>query len=60
MHRIRIFILLLFLLSPFSNNSFAHSKAPSKEEIKKTAKLAVKYLHSENFEKSEQNASDNI
>jgi signal transduction histidine kinase/CheY-like chemotaxis protein len=52
MHRIRIFILLLFLLSPFSNNSFAHSKAPSKEEIKKTAKLAVKYLHSENFEKS--------
>jgi signal transduction histidine kinase/ActR/RegA family two-component response regulator len=52
MLRIRIFILLLFLLSPFSNNSFAHSKAPSKEEIKKTAKLAVKYLHSENFEKS--------
>lgn len=52
MLQIRIFFLLLYLLSPFSNNSFAQSKTPSKEEIKKTAKLAVKYLHSENFEKS--------
>jgi signal transduction histidine kinase/ActR/RegA family two-component response regulator len=52
MLQIRIFFLLLYLLSPFSNNSSAQSKKPSKEEIKKTAKLAVKYLHSENFEKS--------
>lgn len=52
MLQIRIFFLLLYLLSPFSNNSSAQSKTPSKEEIKKTAKLAVKYLHSENFEKS--------
>lgn len=48
----RIFILLLFLLKPFSNNTYAQTKIPSKEEIKKTAKLAAKYLHSENFEKS--------
>jgi signal transduction histidine kinase/ActR/RegA family two-component response regulator len=52
MLQIRIFILSLFLLSPFSNNSFAQSKVPSKVEIKKTVNLAVKYLHSENFEKS--------
>jgi len=52
MFQMRIFILLLFLLKPFSNNSYAQTKIPSKEEIKKTAKLAVKYLHSENFEKS--------
>jgi signal transduction histidine kinase/CheY-like chemotaxis protein len=52
MHQIRIFLLLLFLLSPFSTNSFAQTKAPSKEEIKKTAKLAVKYLRLDNYEKS--------
>lgn len=52
MFQLRIFILLLFLLNPFSTNFYAQSKTPSKEEIKKTAKLAVKYLHSENFEKS--------
>lgn len=52
MFQMRIFILFLFLLKPFSDNFFAQTKTPSKEEIKKTAKLAVKYLHSENFEKS--------
>ncbi len=52
MLQIRIFILSLILLSPFSNNSFAQSKVPSKIEIKKTVNLAVKYLHYENFEKS--------
>ncbi len=51
MHPIRI-VLLLLLLCPFSNNSFAQAKTPSKEEIKKTAKLAVKYLREDNFEKS--------
>jgi len=52
MHQIRIVLFLLFLLSPFSNNSFAQVKTPSKEEIKKTAKLAVKYLRADNYEKS--------
>lgn len=52
MHQIRIILFLLFLLSPFSNNSFAQTKTPSKEEIKETAKLAVKYLRSNNYEKS--------
>jgi signal transduction histidine kinase/CheY-like chemotaxis protein len=52
MLQMRLFILSFFLLSPFSNNSFAQSKVPSKVEIKKTVNLAVKYLHSENFEKS--------
>lgn len=52
MHQIRIILFLLFLLNPFSNNSFAQTKTPSKEEIKETAKLAVKYLRSNNYEKS--------
>lgn len=52
MLQIRLFIYLLFLLSPFSNSFFAQSKLLSKQEINKTAKLAVKYLHAENFEKS--------
>jgi signal transduction histidine kinase/CheY-like chemotaxis protein len=53
MFQIRIFIVLFLLLKPFSNDNFAQTKTPpSKEEIKITAKLAVKYLHSENFEKS--------
>ena len=52
MHPIRIVLLLLLFLSPFSNYSFAQTKTPSKEEIKKTAKLAVKYLREDNFEKS--------
>jgi signal transduction histidine kinase/ActR/RegA family two-component response regulator len=52
MHPIRIVLLLLLLLSPCSNDSFAQVKTPSKEEIKKTAKLAVKYLREDNFEKS--------
>ena len=52
MFQARIFILLLILLSPFSTISLAQTKTPSKEEVKKTAKLAVEYLHSENFEKS--------
>lgn len=52
MVKIRLFIFSLFLLSPFSNNSCAQSKVPSKEEIKKTANLASKYLYYKNFEKS--------
>lgn len=52
MHQIRIVLFLVFLLSPLSNNSFAQTKTPSKEEIKRTAKLAVKYLREDNFEKS--------
>ena len=52
MLQIRIFIFFLLILSPFSNNLFAQSIIPSRAEIKKTADLAVKYLYSENFEKS--------
>lgn len=52
MLQIRLFIYLLFLLSPFSNSLIAQSKVPSKQEINKTANLAVKYLYAENFEKS--------
>lgn len=49
----RIFILLLlFALNLFSTNSFAQTKTPSKTEIKKLAKQAVKYLNEANFEKS--------
>lgn len=51
LHR-RLFIFLLFLLIPLSDHCFAQSKTLSKEQIKKTANLAVQYLHSENFEKS--------
>lgn len=51
MYQLRLFVYLL-LLSLFSTNFFAQSKVPPNSEIKKTANLAVKYLHSENFEKS--------
>ncbi|HWS60695.1 MAG TPA: response regulator [Flavobacterium sp.] len=43
--------LYLFLIF-FSNNLLAQTKIPTKLEARKTAKLAVKYLHSEKFEKS--------
>lgn len=52
MLRMRIFILLFFLLNLFSDNSFAQTKTPSKPEIKKLAKKAVAYLNDANFEKS--------
>lgn len=48
----RIFILSLSLLNSFSTASFAQTKTPSKTEIKKIAKQAVKYLNEANFEKS--------
>jgi len=48
----RIFILLLLLLNSFSPASYAQTKVPSKPEIKKIAKQAVKYLNDANFEKS--------
>ncbi|SHG61121.1 Signal transduction histidine kinase [Flavobacterium fluvii] len=48
----RIFIFLLVLLNSFSATSFAQTKTPSKTEIKKIAKQAVKYLNDANFEKS--------
>lgn len=60
MLQIRLFIYLLFLLSPFSTNFFAQSKVPSKAEIKKIANLAVKYLHAEDFEKSLANARQSL
>jgi signal transduction histidine kinase/CheY-like chemotaxis protein len=52
MLQLRIFILVLFLLNSFSNNSIAQTKTPSKAEIKKIAKKAVEYLNDANFEKS--------
>lgn len=52
MLQVRLFMFLLFVLSLFSNIFFAQSKLPSKQEINKTANLAVKYLYAENFEKS--------
>lgn len=52
MFQMRIFILVLVLLISFSNNSFSQTKTPSKVEIKKIAKKAVKYLNDANFEKS--------
>jgi hypothetical protein len=47
-----IFILLLLVLNSFSTNSLAQTKTPSKAEIEKLAKQAVKYLNEANFEKS--------
>ena len=52
MHKTRIFLWLLILLIHFSSNINAQKKIPSKLEARKTAKLAVKYLNSEKFEKS--------
>ena len=52
MHQIRLILLLLILLNSFSIISFAQTKIPPKSEIRNTAKLAVKYLNSEKFEKS--------
>ena len=54
MHQIRTILFILFLLlNPFNDNTFAQiSSTPSKKEITKLSKLAVKYLRSDNFEKS--------
>jgi signal transduction histidine kinase/CheY-like chemotaxis protein len=52
MNKTRVFLGLYILLILFSNNLFAQTKIPSKLEARKTAKLAVKYLNSEKFEKS--------
>ncbi len=52
MHQIRLLLLLLCLLSSFSNRSFAQIKTPPKTETRKIARLAVKYLNAGNFEKS--------
>ena len=52
MFQMRIFILSLSLLNSFSTASFAQTKTPSRTEIKKIAKQAVKYLNEANFEKS--------
>ncbi|HWR94666.1 MAG TPA: response regulator [Flavobacterium sp.] len=52
MHKICVLLLLSILLNSFSTISFAQNKIPSKTETRNTAKLAVKYLYSEKFEKS--------
>ena len=52
MHQIRLILFLSILLNSFSIISFAQTKIPPKSEIRNTAKLAVKYLNSEQFEKS--------
>lgn len=52
MHKTPILFIFSLLLIFFSNNIFAQTKIPSKLEARNTAKLAVKYLHSEKFEKS--------
>lgn len=52
MSRIRIFIVLLILLSQFSTNLFSQSKILSKKEITALTKQASNYLHESNFEKS--------
>lgn len=52
MFRIWIYILLVLLLNSFGGNSSAQTKIPSKAEVKKIAKKAVKYLNDANFEKS--------
>jgi signal transduction histidine kinase/ActR/RegA family two-component response regulator len=52
MFKIRVLLVLIIWLNSFSVISFAQTKIPSKLEIRKTAKLAVKYLHSQKFEKS--------
>lgn len=56
MLQFRFFVLLFLMLISFSVNSFAQqkiiSKIPSKKEINKIAKQAIKYLNESNFEKS--------
>ena len=52
MQQIRAVLVLIFFLNSFGNFSFAQNNTLSKVEIKKTAKLSVKYLNAENFEKS--------
>ncbi|MDD5150143.1 MAG: response regulator [Flavobacterium sp.] len=52
MPHIRIIVLLLLLLSPIRNNSFAQIKTLSKEEITKLTKKANEYRKATNFEKS--------
>ncbi len=52
MFKIRVLFVLIIWLNSFSIISFAQTKIPSKLEISKTANLALKYLHSEKFEKS--------
>jgi signal transduction histidine kinase/CheY-like chemotaxis protein len=60
MFKIRILLLLAILLNYFSVISFAQTKIPSKLEARNTAKLAVKYLHSEKFEKSLETARQSL
>lgn len=53
MRKIRVFLVLTFWLNIFGNTSlFAQEKNPSKLEVRKIAKQAVKYLNLEQFEKS--------
>ncbi len=52
MLQIRIIVLLLLLLNPFSSNSFVQTKTLSKVEITKLTKQATAYRTSANFEKS--------
>jgi signal transduction histidine kinase/ActR/RegA family two-component response regulator len=49
---IRIIIVLLFLLNPFSKNAFSQTKTLCKNEITKLIKKAAKSLDAANFEKS--------
>ena len=52
MHQIRIITLFFFLLSTSSNSLFSQTKIPSKTEITKLSKQAVKFLRANNYEKS--------
>jgi len=52
MHKIRFVLLLFGLLISFSNSIGAQTKLPPKVAIRQKAKLALKYLNEEKFEKS--------
>ncbi len=52
MFHIRIFVFLLLLLNPISNNLFAQTKILSKEEITKLTNQSSEYRKAANFEKS--------
>ena len=60
MHKIRVFLLLPIFLIFFSNYSFTQTKTPSKAQIRDIARLAVKHLNTDNFEKSLETARKSL
>jgi len=60
MYKICFALVLFILLNSFSTSLCAQTKIPSKVEIRKSLKLAVKYLNSEKFEKSLETARQSL